>query len=118
MVEYGRKQRYQMSRAVANSEKKSKQLKGIVDRRSNLQINNIANIIQRTAYVGNSMLVSEKTVDSFDDLSDIILVKAASTQEDAIMRDPYSRYYESENEFRKHVGGEPVPCGLIKHLAL
>lgn len=36
MAEYSREQRYQLSRAVANSESGSKQLKGFVDNRSNV----------------------------------------------------------------------------------
>lgn len=119
MAEYGREQRNQLSRAIANSRAGTRQLKEFVDSRP-------FRILQpNTSYAPFSkMLIQKKAYD--DNLpikyascsENAIIIDNPTKQEKTVIDDPYSRYYESENEFRKHVGGEPVPCGLIKHLAL
>ena len=41
----------------------------------------------------------------------------ANEQEKEILNDPFKRYYNDKDEFRDHVAGEKVACGLIKKLA-
>lgn len=119
MGEYGREQRNKLSRAIANSEAGSRQLKGFVDNRpSQILPSNILYGFSKKMPIQKKRTMIIFSIKYTACRENAIIIDNPTISEKQVIDDPYNRYYESENEFRDHVGGNPVPCGLIKNLAL